>query len=323
MSRRLLERNFGQAGDRRLACDGYQYPREHRRPMIIELARGLYALCHPYAVGEPVTTHGAGSTGYAPNNCYLLTEVDSALLIDTGFSVNQETIVAELESILGHRRMSIYLTRMGEFAGICNVRPIADRFHVDELHGVIDPHPAAKVDFRPEFGPSVAQGGGGCLRAVSESRSKVGDNVRVGNAGRVVNVLDAPLRLLPTRWLYDKSTKTLFTSDAFTWAWRHDIHGPWVVKVLDDADAESRIQEHLFGNRFWWLAGARTDDLRAAITGVVAQYDIERIAPSFGCVLEGSEIVGRHFDLLDRILAAAPAIEPLTVPERLRLWKPG
>jgi hypothetical protein len=54
--------------------------------------------------------------------------------------------------------------------------------------------------------------------------------------------------------------------------------------------------------RYWWLAGARLDGVRRHLAGIFDEFDVVRIAPAFGCVLEGPEVVARHYDMVDRLL---------------------
>ena len=46
--------------------------------------------------------------------------------------------------------------------------------------------------------------------------------------------MQAPLRLIATRWLYDRATRTLFSSDMFTHVWRDSETGPWIVTDADN-----------------------------------------------------------------------------------------
>ena len=267
----------------------------------------LYALLHPYELNGLVTTHPRAATGFASSNAYLLLEDDHAMLVDTGLSIHEREIVSELERLVGQRSLSLSLLRIGEFAGVCNVRPIAERLTVDQLYGMFHPTAAAWLDFRPEFAPSLCQpGGGGRLRGVQEHQPAVGDMLPIGHR-RSVELLAAPLRLLVTRWLYDAATQTLFTSDLFGWLSQSDADGPWVIRDEDaDPVSEDEIREYLFGGRFWWLPGAQTDRIRAEIADIFERYEITTIAPAFGCVMHGRRVVERHYAVLDRILARAP-----------------
>ena len=47
-----------------------------------------------------------------------------------------------------------------------------------------------------------------------------------------------------------------------------------------------------------------TDSIRRGITGIFEKYDIETIAPGYGCILSGRNVVARHYQMLDDFLAA-------------------
>ena len=51
-----------------------------------------------------------------------------------------------------------------------------------------------------------------------------------------------------------------------------------------------------------WLAGAETGPLRTYLDGVRERWQIEIIAPGYGCMIVGAELVNRHFDLIDAAL---------------------
>jgi hypothetical protein len=60
----------------------------------------------------------------------------------------------------------------------------------------------------------------------------------------------------------------------------------------------------MLNTRYWWLEGAPTDAIRRGIDAVFDKYDIETIAPGYGCLLSGRKVVARHYRLLDEFLKA-------------------
>ena len=57
-----------------------------------------------------------------------------------------------------------------------------------------------------------------------------GDQSRVSlGTDRVIDVLNAPIRLISTRWIYDEASKTLFSSDMFSHIWSNREDGPWML----------------------------------------------------------------------------------------------
>ena len=60
----------------------------------------------------------------------------------------------------------------------------------------------------------------------------------------------------------------------------------------------------MLNTRYWWLEGAPTDSIRRGIDAVFDKYDIETIAPGYGCILRGRKVVQRHYKMLDEFLKA-------------------
>jgi hypothetical protein len=116
--------------------------------------------------------------------------------------------------------------------------------------------------------------------------------------------MQAPIRLIATRWLYDRLTRTLFSSDLFTHVWRDRGAGPWVVTDETDGASGRELRSFMLNTRYWWLEGAPTDSIRRGIDAVFDKYDIETIAPGYGCILRGRKVVARHYRMLDEFLKA-------------------
>ncbi|HEX8827377.1 MAG TPA: hypothetical protein VF778_04620, partial [Xanthobacteraceae bacterium] len=138
------------------------------------------------------------------------------------------------------------------------------------------------------------------MKVTAVTRSDV---IKLGAGGRAVDVMNAPIRLIATRWLYDRATRTLFSSDMFTHVWRDAEKGPWIVTELDNDPTSVRdIRSFLLNTRYWWLEGAPTDSIRRAIGDIFDKYDVETIAPGYGCILHGRAVVARHYRMLDEAL---------------------
>ncbi len=121
-----------------------------------------------------------------------------------------------------------------------------------------------------------------------------------------MDVMQAPIRLIATRWLYDRDTKTLFSSDMFTGVWRDSERGPWIVDEADnDPTSPSDMRSFMLNTRYWWLEGAPTDSMRRGIDTIFNKFDIETLATGYGCILKYRSVVERHFQMLDEFLAAS------------------
>src|SRR5882672_6649740 len=60
----------------------------------------LYALQNPFALDGRVSSYPASARGFSVSNCYLLTQPDGAMLIDTGFGKDEPVIRAQIEELI-------------------------------------------------------------------------------------------------------------------------------------------------------------------------------------------------------------------------------
>lgn len=274
------------------------------RGHITTLVEGkLYALSHAYEVDGRVSWHARKARGFAPMNCYLFLEEDRALLVDTGMTVHEDGILDQLQRVLEpSTELSIFLLRQGEFDSISNVIPISEAFNVKAIYGVFEGG-YLWADFRPEHsGPNGEHRGG--LEHIAARRIRRENLIELGDEGRRnLQAFFPPLRLLNTCWVYDQKTRTLLTSDAFSHVLGSDPSEPWIVTAEDDDTTVDIMRDHLLETRYWWLAGARTDRIRSELAQVFDRYQVDTIAPAFGYILRGREVVDRHYLMLDSILA--------------------
>jgi len=91
-------------------------------------------------------------------------------------------------------------------------------------------------------------------------------------------------------------------NEHITHVWRARADGPWIVTDDDDTTSARELRSFLLNTRYWWLEGAPTDSIRRGIANVFDKYDIETIAPGYGCILRGRNVVARHYQMLDEIL---------------------
>src|SRR6476646_9450681 len=215
---------------------------------IAALAEGkLYALQNPFALDGRVSSYPASARGYSVANSYLLTQSDAAMLIDTGFGKDEPVIRAQIESLIAPGLpLSLFPLRLNEFMSINNVETFAGHFNVETCY-------TSNVDAALWF----------------------------DFGARAIDVMQAPIRLIATRWLYDRATRTLFSSDMFTHVWRARAEGPWIVTDVDDATSPRDLRSFLLNTRYWWLEGAPTDSIRRGIADVFDKCDVETIAPGY------------------------------------------
>jgi hypothetical protein len=264
---------------------------------IAALAEGkLYALQHPYALDGRVSSYPASARGFSVANSYLLTQSDAAMLIDTGFGKDEAAIRAQIESLIAPGLpLSLFPLRLNEFMSINNVETFAGHFNVEQCY-TSNPDAALWFDF------GAKANGRSILDSMPITAVTRSDTIQLGKNGRLIDVMQAPIRLIATRWLYDRATRTLFSSDMFTHVWRARADRPWVVSEDDDTTSARELRSFMLNTRYWWLEGAPTDSIRRGIDNVFDKYDVETIAPGYGCILRGRKVVARHVQMLDEIL---------------------
>lgn len=282
-------------------------PAIHTEVIPVPLGGNAYVLPMVCALDGTVSSHPLNATGYAPNNAFLFLEEGHALLLRAGFTVHQQALITALNDLLpAECEVSIWNVEVGEFASCANIPGLATALNVTSLISPMDDG-GAWVQFRPDDAPFGSPLRAGSLAGLTERRTSRNEHVAVGNGGRALEVLGAPLRLLPTNWIYDETSRTLFTSDAFNHVWQQSPNGPWVLEGEAGAPGDPEAAwEFLLGSRFWWLAGANAAQIREEIDEIFATRDVEVLAPSFGCVIKGRAAVEEHVQLFDDLLAAAP-----------------
>jgi flavorubredoxin len=259
----------------------------------------LYALQNPFALDGRVSSYPASARGFAVANSYLLTQPDAAMLIDTGFGKDEPVIRAQIESLIAPGLpLSMFPLRLNEFMSINNVESFAGHFNVETCY-------TSNIDAALWFDFGAKAEGRDILKSMKVTAVTRADTIELGKEGRLIDVMQAPIRLIATRWLYDRATQTLFSSDMFTHVWRDSAAGPWIVDETDnDPTALRDVRSFMLNTRYWWLEGAPTDTIRRGIGNVFDTYDIETIAPGYGCILRGRNVVARHYQMLDEFLKA-------------------
>ena len=260
----------------------------------------LYALQNELHLDGRVSAYPASARGYAMSNCYLLVEDDAATLLDTGFAAHEPAIRRQIESLIGPQQpLSLFPLRLNEFMSINNVETLAAHLNVEQCF-TGNPDAAWWFDFgaTSDQGQSVLEK----LKITVVSRSEA---LSIGGSGnRVLDVFQAPVRLITTRWIYDRATKTLFTSDMFTHVWRDTPAGPWFVDEDNDPSSFDHVRSFLLNTRYWWLEGVHTGPLREAVAKVFENYDIENLAPGYGAIFRGRALVEKQFRIFDEVLAS-------------------
>ena len=261
----------------------------------------VFVLRNGFALDGRLSGYPDNARGYGASNCYLLVEDDGALLLDTGAAMFERQIISQLgELIAADTPLSIFPLRINEFMSVGNAMAIARRFNVVQCYSQL-PDVQDWLEF--ESTDEAARRG---RQAIPTTSTQTGP-VQVGSSGRrVLEAFPAPLRLISTFWIYDAATRTLFTSDMFNHIWHDHADGAWLLRNEDDTVTDKAfVASFLLNTRYWWLHGAALDTIRKGITDVFERCDIETIAPGFGAILQGRDMVERQFKVLDEVLRDA------------------
>jgi glyoxylase-like metal-dependent hydrolase (beta-lactamase superfamily II) len=263
---------------------------------MTELAPGkVFAIQNSFELDGRISAYPKSARGACVSNCYLIREPDGAFLLDTGYGAHEKPILAQLASVLEPDvPLTLVPTRINEFMSVGNGMAIAERFNVVMCYSP-QPDAADWLDFK-------AVDPGAERREIPTTLLRGLLNLDVGSAGeRMIDVFSAPLRLINTTWVFDPETRILFSSDMFTHLSQPTDAGPWLIEE-DRVTTSAFVRSFLLDTRYWWLEGAETGSLRRGIADVIERYDIDMIAPGYGAIFKGRELVERQFAVLDDVL---------------------
>ncbi len=280
---------------------------------LIELGAGrVYGMQNTFELNGRISAYPESARGYSVANCYLLKEGDRAMLLDTGYAAHEGEILGQLGSLIRPDvPLSLFPLRINEFMSVSNAMAIAKRFNVVECFSNVP-----DIEDWIEFETLRDEERNPILKTTLIGR---GDHSRVNlGPSRIVDVLNAPIRLISTRWIYDEESKILFSSDMFSHVWSDRDYGPWLLgdNEEDGVTDFSFVRSFLLNTRYWWIEGANLSPIRKAVAEVYDRFDIETIAPGYGTILNGRRHVDRQFEVLDDVLdqldrkKVAPAYVP-------------
>lgn len=262
---------------------------------ITELSDGkVFALQNIFPLDGRVSAYPSSTVGYSCANCFLLYEKDGALLLDTGYSSHEDIILQQLSSILEpNTPLSIFPLRINEFMSVGNAMAIAKEFNVVECYSQV-PDMSFWLDFEST--------GSKQAKVIPTTVLKFPSKIGIGENNRKVDAFGAPIQLIATRWVYDETTKTLFTSDSFAQFSQEKPEGPWIIEENKKSDNYNFTKSFLLNSRYWWLEGANTLPLRNDINGIFSKFKVNTIAPGYGAIINGNNLVNEELSTLMQIL---------------------
>lgn len=277
---------------------------------VAELLSGrLFAVGDCVPASRPTTWIMPGLDGKLAVPCFVLKDSDTALLIDTGLAVHRRQIAQGLASVLdGPKVRSLIMTRR-EPDCIINLPWLIAEFGIDPVFcgGVLSP-----LDFFERFEQKAAEAHVQAIPRTGVTWLHPGATATVGNFR--VQVLRAKLSVLPKSHLYEFATRTLFGSDTWGYLTQPDPGAPAVIRAIDDRLSRAHISAYL-RHKFDWLLGIDTKPVEEELSELLEGYEIDRICPSYGCVIEGRNPV-RH--LLSETIAAVRTLSSEPPADRLR-----
>lgn len=222
-----------------------------------------------------------GFDGYDALSCYLFDAGDEVVFVDAGAAISRPAMIEALDQIVGSRRRTAYVTRT-EGENIGNLAEVLSRPGSRLLFGL----------------------GGGVLEWIldADEENLIGRVELVPaingtswstESGLHFHWVDAPIKqMFLTQWAYEERTHTLFTSDMFTWHHLADPADHPVVTSASEVPSPVAVAEAI-ARRVNWLVGATFPARVALLEAVFATYDVERLAPCHGSVIEGREVVNQ------------------------------
>ncbi len=217
--------------------------------------------------------------------CYVLASEGSALIIDTGLAAHWELIRHGLDLLLANSpRRALIMTRR-EPDAISNLPAIVARYRLQTVYcgGVISP-----LDFFERVETISTSMHIRSIAATDVEWLPPGTVLTVGR--HCLEVLPTAIRVLPKNHLYDRQSRTLFASDTWGLLPQPTTGPPGVVRIDDERLSVASLVGYL-RHRFEWLAGIDTTPMQDELAQLIASRPIDRICPSYGCVIEGAELV--------------------------------
>lgn len=278
---------------------------------VVEIAEDVWR-CGGFApVDGRLSWYPTDLRGLAPISCHVVRSESSVLIIDSGVAAHEQTVLDDVSSLLEPGdRVALALTRVVEFDSQGNAAKMLRRLPVVALYGNLPPHfilTRRAADIPPfRAGPDgTTLPGDPSMEGVELLSLDAGHEL--GRAAGFEDdrfvVIDAPLRLLKTAWIFDTVSGTLFTSDSF-------IHGllaagdddPHAVLSGEDGALDPDGMAHVLTAKFEWLNLADTSHLVNELERIFTEHQVTRIAPGVGAVMAGRDRCVREGEAMAKAL---------------------
>lgn len=263
-----------------------------------------------YAVGAAVPHTASVSwieeraAGFTPVQCFVFLSEGRAMVMDCGLAVHAAEVGAGLDALLEGFSSPRLLISRWEPDAMGALPWLVERYRVPEVLSYAGLNP---LDFFEGFEDAVARS---TVDAQAGTAQLVpilpGDTIEHG--AMRIEAISPALRLLLTMWYYEASTRSLFTADAFTLLANPLAARPFVARPAA-SELTSAAMQSCLRTKFDWLVGAHVEAIIADLEGIAGRYEIERICPTIGGIIEGRGAVRQAFEATIAALRAL-ASEP-------------
>ena len=283
----------------------------------IELvANTLYLLGGVERIDERLSWYPPASYGkYVPYNCYLLRSGNECLLVESGVASHRSIIRNQLRELLRSDDVlkRIAVTR-NEPECVSNIPSLIKEFGIEAVHSLR--LMSSLQFFRAGAGEQLANSfnvsstklqmlefGIACIS------SEQGEPISLNGEVRL-EPFDTPLRVLPTLWFYDQRTGTLFCSDLFSGSISDTLN----VRINAEIGSDERMTAVMLQElkqKFDWLWHSKLGGMIEILKTYFGERTIERLAPTRGNVIVGSDAVKA------RVKALIRALETLDIGDKI------
>ena len=255
---------------------------------VTEIVPGaLYAVGARLDESRPVPWLPRGGRGDLPMQAYAFRSEDKFVLIDGGLSVHRAALSAGLTALAkGARERLMMITRRDTDTIITMPWMLRDLGIEKIFLGGGDQGPLAffEVLERAEAEARMYV----VSRSVPTGWLTPGSSMRVGPFR--LEYARTPIRVLATNWIYEASTKTLFTSDCFAFLRCPSEETPLVARPAPRDISADRLIDFL-DVKFDWLRAIDTRAVAKDFDAIFEGREIDRICPAYGRVIEGHDNV--------------------------------
>ncbi|MGY4349079.1 flavorubredoxin [Bradyrhizobium sp. GM7.3] len=281
-----------------------------------EIVQGeLYLLGGVEQIDERISWYPVEDRGkFVAYNSYLLRSGRDCLLVESGAAAHHATIREQLRSRLrnGDIFKRIAVTR-NEPECVCNIPNLVTDFGIEAVHSApqmssLQFFPSDSAESRSEsFDKSSAEllmleFGVQCIAADEGEGISINGEVRL-------EPFKTPLRVLPSLWFHDSSTRTLFCSDVFCAA----VSATPAVRTNSDVlpkDEMIALMLRELAMKFEWLSRGRLSGIIETLEDYFSKRNIEILAPTRGQVIIGAEAVGSRLRALIEAMMMLDARDP-------------